>query len=225
MRSSLPVFLLLLLSAVPAASGLGEAFKAHLQAALGKVLDTDSAVEEKKAEEFAKYMEHQLAMDVERVKMTENAEQFADPAKQLKAILRKEYDLDDVIEIGDSSGGTKKVKVKDVLDRMDKQEEMIEKVRQGDDGMLRSEDKGEIRMDDLMKDPEHSRLKEFILLGRFSQAVLMGMGYAEGNITNVESSPRFVPEEPTSRGMQGSDLPTLFVLTVNEGQENANARN
>ena len=76
---------------------------------------------------------------------------------------------------------------------MRKQESFTEKVKQNADGSLVSQDEGTITFDELKDSKEHGQLQAFMALGRLGHLTIKSVGYANGNLTNIQSSPRYTP--------------------------------
>ena len=56
-------------------------------------------------------------------------------------------------------------------------------------------------------------------LGQYAHAVIQTIGYAQGKLTNIETSPRFeaiVRERMKKKDFNAPNLPTLIVLSVTE---------
>jgi len=104
----------------------------------------------------------------------------------------------------------------ELLDKMRKQESFAEKVMQSADGRLISEDSGKITLDELEKSEQHQHLKAFMALGRFGHIMLRSVGYAEGNVTNIKTSPRYMP--PSDAVDTNHKIPNLLILSVDNGE-------
>ena len=85
------------------------------------------------------------------------------------------------------------MKGKDLLNKMRDQEAFTDKVKQNADGSLVSEEEGTISLDELKDSKEHGQLQAFIAIGRLGHLIIQSVGYANGNLTNIQSSPRYTP--------------------------------
>jgi hypothetical protein len=141
-------------------------------------------------------------------------QKMANPAKFIKEQLLQDHKLDDIIEIDLSDGTKKKVTVASVIEKLDSQNNLMEKIGGMEDGNFVSEDEGTVTMDDIANKPEHAKLKNFIMLGKYGLSILKSVGYADGSLTNVESSPRYKPSESPEMQGKDPDLPTMIILSV-----------
>ena len=148
----------------------------------------------------------------------DNAElqKMTNPAAFVREQLTNDFEREDYVEVEQSDGAIKRQKVGDILDRLDRQEQTMGSMK-NKDGNLVSEDGGTVTMDDIMNKKEHGQLKKFIMLGRWAHQILKSQGVAAGEITNVESSPRYSAGNTGRAGvdsMGNQALPNLILLSV-----------
>jgi hypothetical protein len=159
-------------------------------------------------------------MEQEKIKgIHEHAKKVRYPSMFLKESLdRGAMKLEDEITIATATG-PKKVLVKDLYERMVKNEEKADKLKNVD-GKLSSEDEGTLTNEEL-DDPKNANIKRFMVLGQYAHAIIKSVGYGDGKLVNLETSPRYQPI--LQKKMYGkdaataSDIPTIIILSVEEG--------
>eukprot|EP00520_Triparma_pacifica_P007816 CAMPEP_0118631872 /NCGR_PEP_ID=MMETSP0785-20121206/137_1 /TAXON_ID=91992 /ORGANISM="Bolidomonas pacifica, Strain CCMP 1866" /LENGTH=254 /DNA_ID=CAMNT_0006522593 /DNA_START=549 /DNA_END=1310 /DNA_ORIENTATION=+ len=123
-------------------------------------------------------------------------------------------DLDGEMMLENAHGEVEVVKIRELMKKMKKQENWADKIKQNKDGSLVSHDSGTLTIDELKESEEHGSLKQFMALGRLGHYTLKSVGYANGNLTNIKSSPRF--EAPSEKEMRTSpvSIPNLIIISV-----------
>ncbi|GMH55989.1 hypothetical protein TL16_g02034 [Triparma laevis f. inornata] len=147
----------------------------------------------------------------------EYARKIRNPSLFLKEQIDAGLGLDEEIEIATATG-SKKVIVGKLYERMKKNEEKASKM-ENVNGKLQSSEEGILNNEEL-NDPKNANIKRFMVLGQYAHAIIKSVGYADGDLKNLETSPRY--EAVLTKKMYGkeqataSDMPTLLILTIQE---------
>ena len=149
--------------------------------------------------------------------MREYAQKVKNPSRFLKEQIDAGLDVESTITM-QTADGPKEVVVKDLYARMIKMEKQAEKMT-NNNGQLVSEDSGTLSTEELDQD-ENLGVKRFMVLGQYAHAIIKSVGYGDGKLKNIETSPRFeeiVKQRISDHDISPStDVPSLIILTIEE---------
>lgn len=154
--------------------------------------------------------EHMIKQDKWKDKIMGAANSLLEPIKFVKDQFGLGDDPEEMVEIRDSDGNKKEIKASELLGRMKGQEDFAKGAGKGKDGSTMTEDTGTLSFEELKASDEHDNLKKFVTLAQYGHTIIKSVGYAQGNITNIGTSPRFEVSKDTSV----HDIPNMVVIAV-----------